>query len=616
MELLKAKWPETPCVIIAGNHDVDRKDSTQRQKAFLDFIQTLYGERFTSVHPLLPEAFDRNLLVAFQDVVVNGTNGSSNRLLVVGVNSAAALEDKGIPVHVAPQTLTKIDEELSKRSADEFRIFALHHHLLPFAESNIEGSADERSDIDRADPSIVGNSAKLQSWLARNEFSLVLHGHKHKSHGRMDTLWRKSDPRLGRTILIAGAGSAGVSDFGPGADPLSYNIIHVHRLAAKRWSVEANIREIHSDDGLNAARDLYTYSADVGASPSSDLHIYQAQHMDDCHSAIFRKASKGGLLRTFVSVVEACEYKHPSTTSSDGKTATEADVIRSFKALHPEHGPSARWTQLETVERTLKALPERYQFQHGPRLFGIPYEHRSLLSEHMEKRDLLRPIIRALKQLTINSEAQAYVSLSRPDDLLSSPNQPLPSLMSLQFLKDGNNLDLIATFRKIELSFWWVVNMYEAIELLTWAANYGSQAVGERTRTPRRITFVAALAEWKEKPDSAFVAELDGADLGTLTSIALATTKTSGVTKLIELLEEKKLHTNPQNLDHIGLAQFAQILNAAIRTFETSSPALQAACNKISEAAEKIQTEISRPAEASFRCIRSLDDAITELKKI
>lgn len=621
LERLRTTWPETSFVVVPGNHDVKRDAAPgSHQEAFFKFAEQFHGGAFGLCHPLFQRT-NRASFVSVQEVHAR-TGVPEDRLLVVGVNSAASLEGGNTPVYVSPKMLEQVASLLESRDPREFRLFALHHHLLPFAESRAEGSTNEEDEVEWVDGTIVGNSAKLQTWLANHNFSLVLHGHKHKPHGRLDTLWRKSDPASGRTVLIAGAGSAGVYDHERGPEPLSYNVITARRFSSSRWSVDAVVQQISEEDISINAKHHYSYSAEVGSQETFESHVFHAQHMDVCHGSIQRRAAAGVLLRSFVSIVDVCEYKHPPTATLDDRPATPSEVVRSFAALHPEYDSSNKWRDSSKLESALREMPERYQFEHGPRLFGIPHGHPTSLMEDPAKRLLLRPILKALNQLNTASKAHAYVSLYRPDiDVLSSRTEPFPSLMSLQFLRgEGDTIDLVATFRKLELSFWWVVNMYEAIELLKWAVEAGSTQTGAKDqRRVGKITFFAALAEWKPRPEPSFIAELDSTDLGELTTISLSTANASGIDRLIKLLEEKKERTNAQNLDHGGLKRLAEVLGAVLESrTDESAVRLHKVCGHIASAAEHTRGAVAGHAADPNRIVAaktSLDEALAGLRE-
>jgi 3',5'-cyclic AMP phosphodiesterase CpdA len=621
MRELRLKWADASVVLLPGNHDVNRSTPAERQTAFVSFAREFYGDQFTAVFPFYAESGDRALLVNIQHLTVPVEEGAEpSNILIVGVNSAAALEDRGTPVQISPKALERLSTYLKSRShGDSLRIFALHHHLLPFAEARPAGNTSEQYDIDRADPTIVGNSAKLQSWLAQHEFTLVLHGHKHKSHGRLDTLWRRTEPIGGRTILTVGAGSAGVHDGERTSEPLSYNILNATRLTPSRWNVNALVQEVDADTAVHTyARTQYRFSAEIGPKPTSgNVSFFHAERMDDCHAAISHTVPREELVRTFVSVVDTCQYLHPSTVLLDGSRAQKEDVVRSFSALHPEVSLTEKWANVDGLEWSLRNVPERFQFAHGPRLFGLPSGVPSSFVVGPEGR-LFRPILKALSQLETSTSAHAYVGLFRPEiDVLSSRNEPLPSLMSLQFLKDGDSLDLVATFRKLELSFWWVVNMYEAIELLNWAAGAGLELINGKRRNARRITFFAALAEWKEKPEAAFVAKLDALGMRDLTGVALsAISSPEGRKRLYELLSEKLLRTNTQNLDHNGLEQLAHVLAAIVESRKNVRQDWLRISEHLANAAEEIRPPVLDPARASTRCREALAAAVERMAKL
>ncbi|MBK6362568.1 MAG: hypothetical protein IPF52_03370 [Saprospiraceae bacterium] len=71
----------------------------------------------------------------------------------------------------------------------------------------------------------------------------------------------------------------------------------------------------------------------------------------------------------------------------------------------------------------------------------------------------------------------------------------LPGLTGIQFVPFEENgikrLDIVAFFRNIELSFWWVVNCYEMEQLL----NYACRKT-QNDYVPGRITFFSSIAEW------------------------------------------------------------------------------------------------------------------------
>jgi hypothetical protein len=190
--------------------------------------------------------------------------------------------------------------------------------------------------------------------------------------------------------------------------------------------------------------------------------------------------------------------------------------------------------------------------------------------------------------------------------------------MSIQFVRDSSYLDVVATFRKIDLSFWWVVNMYELGRLLAWAAK-----VRNKKLTPRRITFFAALAEWNPDPEPAVVAAIDAMELGALAALAqdIHNAKASNASrvKLKELLVEKRDHTSDTNLDPQGLSSIAQLIEGLRpKSVKSGSNTVHADLSRKLEAAEDhIRVAMkagSLDREAGVtRAKKALDEAIAFL---
>src|SRR5262249_6532303 len=148
--------------------------------------------------------------------------------------------------------------------------------------------------------------------------------------------------------------------------------------------------------------------------------------------------------------------------------------------------------------------------------------------------------------------ARAYVALyNRMSDTLAERiDEPPPALTGIQFIPDEMYLDAVATFRNLELSFWWVLNMMEIGRLLEWACSRFP-----KKRTARRITFYASIAEWRADPRGPFTAKLDRMPLADLTALVMSARSgtPSATDELRQLLKEKLDHTNEFNLDATGL---------------------------------------------------------------
>jgi hypothetical protein len=369
---LRATWRGVPIAILPGNHDVDMREpgpaNDARQDGFIDFLRLVYGADFDRLFPVFVPSSPRTSLAYIQVL--------SDRLILVGVNSAAFLHTrKNGQVIIAPSVLQGITEQLGKLGSyeDALRVFALHHHVLPFAEGPGAKGYDPAKVYDKPDWSLVANSAKLQAWLSRNEFHLVLHGHKHVSHGREDTLRKLHAPPEGHKVLVLGAGSAGVmAPERMHTEPLNFHIIDIDRMARRRWSVQVHVRLIDEREIAPETRRLESYPVlELGASLTHQPSVFCAERMDDCHRAIAAATSDGRLVPSFISVVETPYFYEVKTAQLNGRDVSTAQIEESFRTLHPEYDETM-WLDDDEIGRVLIAPREdpRFQFKHGYRLFG------------------------------------------------------------------------------------------------------------------------------------------------------------------------------------------------------------------------------------------------------
>ncbi len=595
INLLRAKWGSATLVIAPGNHDVDQAaaDVDRAQDEYLSFVKGIFPNeddylvRDTSLRA-------REQLITIRSFVADGEAG-----VIVAVNSAAHLNAKNsTPAYVRPEVLEVIASRLKGIAPEAFRIFILHHHILPFADPHWKSSTDTHELSDKADPTTVGNSARLQHWLTEMGFHVVLHGHKHQAHGRADRLWRRQHTD-GQQLVVVGAGSASVEREHVTPEPHTYNVISALRSTVRRWNVQVDVREVSETGAYPQAKAHFQYVHDSGADEHDAPAVFHADRTDQCH-ALIKRALFGTKVANFISIVNESQYRHPATAKLEGRPVTGAEVLRSFKALHPEYTPSDKWRKLALIKRSLRGLSPRFQFQHGPRLFGLAGG-----ADDPEA----SPIVRAVDRLKNAPNSKAYVSLfSRAVDVVAEGREPLPALLSIQFVRpDDSHLDVVATFRKIELSFWWVVNMFELAELLDWAA----ERLG---LTRRRITFFAAEAEWKKKNvEAAFVTDLDELTLRELVEIVSGVTRSEGVhvTKLTALLAEKKAHTHSQNLDVAGLERLVSVLAGLIPSLGVrKGKELHALNELLTEAADQIRKAMSDVDKEDATLVTSACDAL------
>jgi 3',5'-cyclic AMP phosphodiesterase CpdA len=555
---LKRSWPAARFIITAGNHDVNLKalSNADRQNDFIEMLNAFYKDEFSQVFPFMRlKGLDakRDRLIAIDYI--------KDEVLVVAVNSASTINNLVDPILLRPKVFQLISEYISrlKVSSKTLRVFVLHHHLLPFAEPSWSRIIDVTQVRDLPDTSIIANSARVQSWLAENSFSILLHGHKHIFHGREDLLWRHGNRYEKKKLLILGAGSAGVTTKELGQSIVhSFNLIDIARRSSSVWDIRASTASITDRSIEQGITDWFEHNTLIGSASQPSPYIFQAEDMRLCHRAI-KADLVNKAVTNFISIVEQPSYKHPNTTSIGDTDANEKDVERSFLALHPEYDEQEGWNNDDKVDKFLQRLNRSYSIQHGPRLFS-----------KINRANKLRPIRHALQFLPTR-ETRAYVGLYNPEKDVGPDWEPLPGLVGLQFIPHRNTgrLDIVATFRNIELSFWWVVNMLEASLLLDWAC----KRISGQQYKPGRVTFFSAIAEWRPDPRPMFVSGLDKMreeELFVLMMNANAG-NSSTIRLLADKLDEKAKTTNDLNIQYHSLEQMLLLVRGIIKYKEHNS---------------------------------------------
>jgi hypothetical protein len=575
LEYLRNYWSKCDFVLIPGNHDVlvpigstvdPCPTNDERQAYFVDLVKEFYGSRFSAVFPF----FEKGQLHKREDLICVLRRENT---LFVGVNSAACINREHDPIVIQPIILEEIRVFLEKHQefADLLKVFVIHHHLLPFAEPSW-ATADNvhRTKIEdilrHPDTSIVANSAKLQSWLAENGFSLVLHGHKHIFHGREDSLWKAdSDPK--RKIIILGAGSAGVDrHYLPQTVHHSLNVVDVNPLIAGNWDLTIATGRISADN--TGSIGWWSEEEVVVGNTKRSVSTFEADSMKDCHRLIAKaaKASSGRhfIITNFLSIVHHASYVLPPTVEIEGRPASDEQVKLSFAALHPEYKENfTSWNEKSGLaDFYRKRSFPAYRNDHGERMFN---RRKKRVDDGAGKSP---PIYHSLQMLKKSHVTRAYLGLFDPARDTGEPGEFPPGLVGVQFVPDeGNALDIIMTFRSIELSFWWAVNMYEAIELLHWAV-----ANAEGPYKPGKITFFAGYADWQDNPEPMFIAELDKLPPEEIYSLVVHTVSGSKIharTLALKLEEKVTKNYTAKNICIEGLHWTAFFIKAVLKDRET-----------------------------------------------
>lgn len=607
---LRKKWSSSRFVINAGNHDVNLKESKNelRQDAFVAMLKRFHGTEFSRLFPCFDAASTgqkRSLLVSVDYL--------PSEALFVSVNSAATINDpKKDAILIIPAVFKAITSTVEKLNVDKdvLRVFVLHHHLLPFAEPTWSNTSDVKKVVDRPDRTTVANSARLQSWLASNGFHLVLHGHKHTFHGREDVLWRYASKNEENKIVVLGAGSAGVTRREMGhQDPHSFNIVNCERLQSSRWDLQIQTLGITSKEVVHGVSDSFEHRTSVGVPPAHAPFVFQADDMQMCHRAIKSTLEKEAVVTNFMSIVEDSRYQCLETSRIGNQETTEEDIQRSFQALHPEWDVDKQWSDTKQLDFFLRRLPETYRIQHGPRLFG----RNGLATHGPASTDGIRPIQFAYDSLN-ESGSQAYVGLYNSNRDIGSDLEPLPGLVGIQFIKgEAGRLDIVMTFRNIELSFWWEVNMLEGRRLLDWACKGGKF-------TPGRVTFYAALAEWRFDPRPMFVSKIDEMKREELFALVLFSSMGHrDYTRILaEKLENKRQETSSLNIHFSTLEDLLFLVNGILSVPRQDRPGdgKSPICSRLGEQLKEVVARMRNAVMSRATREDEIDLARSKLKSI
>jgi hypothetical protein len=584
---LRAKWKGIAIVLCPGNHDFSWDLGTagkNPQTEYFRFAKRVYGPNFDVMlcSSDTADSFEQRRLASIHRIT-----GDNHDLLVVTANSASELSHteadakagKGYAC-VHPRTLLDLEERIQQHlSEPQMRVFVMHHHLLPFYDLSWKDRYDGSAPPSPADRTMISNSGQLQDWLARNKFDIVLHGHKHVSHTRRDVLQSGRDG-VERDIVVVGAGSAGVyrkellQTMGH-----EYNLLTLRAGARRKWRVRVDTRRVSGD--IRRPANGQAFEREVGAINGHLPSVFSRPDWESCHEVIRyacwgpsgpQKNAAPPTIANFISVVDAvpdledCDWTPPPTCQMGGSFVARDVVERAFRVLHPEYEKSDGWRHSRDLRVALEQLPERFHFRHGPRLFWPKPGDSDCQNS---------PIHTALRRLG-GSVSRSYAATYNASlDAHRADAEPIPALMGVQFVRDSGYVDVVATFRNLELSFWWVVNFVEMARLLRFAAEHAPGGL-----KPRRITFMAPIAEWLWDPQPPVIPELDRLDLVGLAMVALESPPND---RLVALLSEKLKHLSAFNLDEASLEATAHLVEARTGNADIASE-IRAASAKIVEA--------------------------------
>jgi hypothetical protein len=218
---------------------------------------------------------------------------------------------------------------------------------------------------------------------------------------------------------------------------------------------------------------------------------------------------------------------------------------------------------------------------------------------------------------------RAYLSLHEPERDLLGGGEPPPGLVGLQFIRKDDRLHIVGHFRHIELSFWWIVNMYEMGRILDWAYDLNKGwAKGKGS-----IVVQASFASWRsDDPRPIFDSRLDTLPLGDLFDVIVRVgeSRIDGLSELSSLLKNKLSHTSEYNIDLAGLSHIQEVLEGVrrmnLRQRRTNGKHLRQLADMISGvthllAAAMVESEIDAVRDSVTKAKSELQRAIMSIDR-
>lgn len=235
--------PKSRIIITPGNHDVLR-DGDARYALYDEIRKGLYGDTRPPFAADTPphERVDHHVFDSDLDVEVVSFNSCEE------LEASQKLDHGSIGIGQRDFAETLLQRTTEK---NHFRVAVMHHHL-----ESPEGTR-------RTDYSVMTDAAGMRRWLARERFSLALHGHQHVD-------WQISFEVDGWSLAVAAAASAGVSEYG-----------------RKEWSLAIAYQAIVVEGPTRARRIRREYNpqtmewADAGR--GEDVQVLRFGSSDDQH---------------------------------------------------------------------------------------------------------------------------------------------------------------------------------------------------------------------------------------------------------------------------------------------------------------------------------------------
>lgn len=232
-----SNWSKS-IAIIPGNHDVNwdmkRADPDARYAGFTPYIRFRNSLGYSIDNQVEPER-----LYEVHDLTEKWN------CVIVGFNSCVLEGPDDHRGYIGESQFQNALEEVEALcgTSKPLKIAMLHHHLVPV--NSIESSTEKPEYI-------LQDAGYIKSELLRNNFNIVLHGHRH--HGHEELINQDGDK--GGKLLIVGCGSTGVNINERGSQAMQYNRLSIRRkkgsdtvvVSVARYIFETNRRKFYQSE--------------------------------------------------------------------------------------------------------------------------------------------------------------------------------------------------------------------------------------------------------------------------------------------------------------------------------------------------------------------------------
>jgi hypothetical protein len=381
------------------------------------------------------------------------------------------------------------------------RVAVLHHQLLPVS---------TREEVKPFES--FTNLELLRQFLVENGFSIVLHGHKHAPFTYIDYVPSHTDPddppRQVRVI-------SGPAPNGATLDPDDVCRLLTFDIGACTLEVEQIPLVLPGQPAGDGVRNTLQFTP-----PGAATYVQTPSVL------VFDGRDVGSVYARLVASLDAASGEVENVLCHIDVSPESAELSALYGGFEQnapiEYAPEELEYERElgSVKR-LERFLEVVDFWQRPEIAGSApqhtFTHGTRILRYNGYMDQLHEIADALRKDP--STTRAVLVLLQPGaDQVSSMSHPFPSFCLAQFLVrnpgDGSppSLDCVAYFRKLEVKYWWLVNVAEISNLqrrlATLALTGADQRVLPDLRAGRITTF-AARAHAGASPPKVQVKRID-----------------------------------------------------------------------------------------------------------